>query len=187
MADPGFPTGVTGWGSQQLHKMKGIWVVASNQIFPVAYPGFPRRETSLLLPPANEVCEGYVFTPVCQSFCSQGVPGPGEGVCSRRVPGPGGCLIGGCLIGGSAPGGCLVEAPSGMATAVGGTHPTGMHSCFGKFFLKTICKFSSGSSGRVRGAEKHEIYAPSPPLDPLVANNKIWTEGTNVPDVPLVP
>ena len=22
------------------------------------------------LPPANEVCEGYVFTPVCQSFCS---------------------------------------------------------------------------------------------------------------------
>ena len=25
------------------------------------------------LPPANKVCEGYVFTPVCQSFCSQGV------------------------------------------------------------------------------------------------------------------
>ena len=24
-----------------------------------------------LLPPANEVFEGYVFTPVCQSFCSQ--------------------------------------------------------------------------------------------------------------------
>ena len=24
------------------------------------------------LPPANEVCEGYVFTPVCQTFCSQG-------------------------------------------------------------------------------------------------------------------
>ena len=24
------------------------------------------------LPSANEVCEGYVFTPVCQSFCSQG-------------------------------------------------------------------------------------------------------------------
>ena len=26
----------------------------------------------MYLPPANEVCEGYVFTPVCQSFCSQG-------------------------------------------------------------------------------------------------------------------
>ena len=25
------------------------------------------------LPPANEVCEGYVFTLVCQSFCSRGV------------------------------------------------------------------------------------------------------------------
>ena len=27
---------------------------------------------SQLLLPANEVCKGYVFTPVCQSFCSQG-------------------------------------------------------------------------------------------------------------------
>ena len=26
---------------------------------------------NLLLPPANEVCEGDDFTPVCQSFCSQ--------------------------------------------------------------------------------------------------------------------
>ena len=28
--------------------------------------------SSLFLLPANEVCKGYVFTPVCQSFCSQG-------------------------------------------------------------------------------------------------------------------
>ena len=28
--------------------------------------------TATLLPAANEVCEGYVFTCVCQSFCSQG-------------------------------------------------------------------------------------------------------------------
>ena len=33
-----------------------------------------------LLPPASKVCEGYVFTPVCQSFCSQG-----EGM-SRPTP-----------------------------------------------------------------------------------------------------
>ena len=26
----------------------------------------------MLLPPANEVCEDYVFSPVCQLFCSQG-------------------------------------------------------------------------------------------------------------------
>ena len=31
-----------------------------------------RNQVNILLPPANEVCEGYVFTPVCQSFCSQG-------------------------------------------------------------------------------------------------------------------
>ena len=31
----------------------------------------------MFLLPANEVYEGYVFTPVCQSFCSQG----GGGVC----------------------------------------------------------------------------------------------------------
>ena len=58
------------------------------------------------------------------------MPGPGEGsapwgclvlggVCSREVPGPRGV---------SAPGGCLVETPP-TATAAGGTHPTGMHSC----------------------------------------------------------
>ena len=48
------------------------------------------------------------------------------GVRSRgEVPGPGGCLVPGGLPG---PGGCLVETPW-MATAVGSTHPTGMHSC----------------------------------------------------------
>ena len=30
------------------------------------------RFAHILLPPANEVCEGYVFTRVCQSFCSRG-------------------------------------------------------------------------------------------------------------------
>ena len=53
--------------------------------------------------------------------CSRGVPG--RGVCSRGVPGPGGCMVQGV----SAPGG-PVETPR-TATAAGGTHPTGMHSC----------------------------------------------------------
>ena len=48
------------------------------------------------------------------------------GVCSQGVPVPGG--------GGSAPGGTwswvvLGVNPPETATAVGGTHPTGMHSC----------------------------------------------------------
>ena len=32
----------------------------------------PAFAVLFLLPPTNEVCEGYDFTPVCQSFCSQG-------------------------------------------------------------------------------------------------------------------
>ena len=42
----------------------------------------------------------------------------------------GGCLVPGGVPGpgGSGPGGCLVETPQ-TATAAGGTHPTGMHSC----------------------------------------------------------
>ena len=38
----------------------------------------------------------------------------------RGVPGPGGCLVLGGMPGGDHP---------GTATAAGGTHPTGMHSC----------------------------------------------------------
>ena len=38
----------------------------------VVYVSNDQKMEKLLLPPANEVCEGYVFTPVCQSFCSRG-------------------------------------------------------------------------------------------------------------------
>ena len=34
----------------------------------------------------------------------------------------------------SAPGGYLVETPPGKATAVGGTHPTGIHSSLAHIF-----------------------------------------------------
>ena len=53
----------------------------------------------------------------------------GQGNIFRTVLPPGGGVLprgGGCFLGG-----CLVETPlPGMATAAGGTHPTGMHSCF---------------------------------------------------------
>ena len=53
------------------------------------------------------------------------------------MPGPGGCLVPGavCSRGCLVRGGCLLLGglPSGdpprTATAAGGTHPTGMHSC----------------------------------------------------------
>ena len=63
--------------------------------------------------------QGNIFTPVCHSVHR-------EGACSR-----GGCL----LLGGGvpAPGGPAQgvpgEDPPRTATAAGGTHPTGMHSC----------------------------------------------------------
>ena len=70
------------------------------------------------------------------------------GVCSQL-----GCLLpvvvpclgrsaptgqGGLLPVGIAPGGCLVETPLGKATGAGGTHPTGMHSCFCHFGSKYL-------------------------------------------------
>ena len=39
---------------------------------------------------------------------------------------PGGMVPGGCMV----PGGSLVETHPPTATAAGGMHPTGMHSCF---------------------------------------------------------
>ena len=110
----------------------------------------------MFLPPANEVW-GKVMFYTCLSFCSQGegvvsqhalqvvsqhALQQGRGVCypsmpcSGGVPGPGG----GLLRGGSAPGGAWWPCPSWMATAAGGTHPTGMHSCF-KCFWRTSVLF----------------------------------------------
>ena len=74
----------------------------------------------MLLLPANEICEGYVFTPVCQSFCSR------EGVCMTEV---GACMAGGaCMVGGCVgvcmargcvwQGACMV----GGACMAGGVH-----------------------------------------------------------------
>ena len=83
--------------------------------------------------------QANMFTGVCLSTggClvpgggwSQGVPflgGRGEEGLVLGVPGPGG---GGCLVpdGVWSHRGCLVETPPRMATAAGGTHPTGIHS-----------------------------------------------------------
>ena len=50
-----------------------------------------------------------------------------KGVCSQGVPGSGG-------------GGC-VETPPGTATAVGGTHPTGMHSCLNCYLVHCMAAY----------------------------------------------
>ena len=100
---------------------------------------------AFLLPPANEVCEGYFFTRV---FLSTGGGSPGP-----HLEGEGGRLRG--LAGGSLQvhthggGECIptcteADTPQQMATAAGGTHPTGMHSCF--LLIQRLFAFLAGIS-----------------------------------------
>ena len=97
---------------------------------------FNYLQHNFILPPANEVCEGYVFTGVClssgkgacvvgglcvrgcthgRSVRMQGGMHGRESVCGRV-----------CMAGGG--GGAYVAGET--ATATDSTHPTGMHSCY---------------------------------------------------------
>ena len=81
----------------------------------------------ILLPPANEVCEGYVFTRVCQSFCSRGgvwllgacVVAGGHVVVARGCAWLGGMCgcQGACIVAG----GCA-WLPGGGVWLLGGMH-----------------------------------------------------------------
>ena len=73
--------------------------------------------------------QGNVFTGVCDSVDRRGCLVPGGGLV-RGVSARGGCLLPGV----SAPGGAWWRPP-GTANAAGGTHPTGMHSCFSKAII----------------------------------------------------
>ena len=69
-------------------------------------------------------CEGYVFTRVCQSFCSQGVLSQHAlQVVSQHSLQQGGACSRGCLLG------RVWRTPPQKQTVADGTHPTGMHSC----------------------------------------------------------
>ena len=83
----------------------------------------------ILLPPANEVCEGYVFTGVCLSTGEGGMRG-----CSRE--GVHGCLGGAWLL----TGGCVV-APGACMVA-----PGGVHGCSGGhvWLLQRVCMVAPG-------------------------------------------
>ena len=76
----------------------------------------------------TKLWKGNVFTPVCQSFCSQG----------------GGCLPQ-CLLGYTPfPLGRHPPPPLQTATAADGAHPTGMHTCskLCDCFLANFVKYS---------------------------------------------
>ena len=80
------------------------------------------------LPPATKLGQGYNFTGVCDFIHGGGVPGPGGAWSGGSVPGA-------CLVWGVCSKGGAWWRPPGRATATGGTHPTGMHSCWLIFFL----------------------------------------------------
>ena len=75
----------------------------------------------IFLLPANEVCEGYVFTGICLST-GKAVAGPEADTPQADTPLPNACW----------------DTPpadtTGYGQQAGGTHPTGMHSC-SPFFL----------------------------------------------------
>ena len=86
--------------------------------------------------------QGNIFTPVCHSVHGRGVVSQHalQVVSQHALQWGGAWSRGGAWSGGSAPrgmsapGGCLVETPR-TASAAGGTHPTGMHSCCSYFCL----------------------------------------------------
>ena len=77
------------------------------------------------LPPANEVCEGYVFTRVCHSVHGGGVCVVALGVCVVALERGHAWLLGGCVV---APGGhacllrgaCMVAPEGACMVAPGG-------------------------------------------------------------------
>ena len=75
---------------------------------------------SLSVSPANEICEGNVFSGVCLSMGGM----HGRGACMAR-----GCALQGvCMVGGVHGKGACTAGET--ATAAGDTHPTEMYSCF---------------------------------------------------------
>ena len=109
--------GAIGWTPHPVHSVS-CW----NVIF---VPYFKS-----LLPSANEVCEGYVFTTVCQSFCSQG--GSTWAVTPGRYTLRAGTLPGQVH---PLPPGRYNPPPREQCMLgeywqqAGGTHPTGIHFC----------------------------------------------------------
>ena len=87
--------------------------------------------TRHIMTATNEVWGKVIFSEQCVKNSVHGGEGcllrGGGGVCSHGGSAPRGVglLGGGCLLQGV----CVVETPSVTATVVGGTHPTGMHSC----------------------------------------------------------
>ena len=137
--------------TEHVHKRYSVFVALFVYWDMVAYQNVtPETELKCrttdhpFLPLATKLGQGYIFTGVCHSVnrgvsaprgsALGGVSAPG-GSATRGVSAPGGVWSRGKW---SAPGGCLMETPPRTATAAGGTHPTGMHSCLDYMCFKLL-------------------------------------------------
>ena len=93
-------------------------------------------EIRIQLPPANEVCEGHVFTGVCLSTLGGGMRGCSGGVCMVAPGGVHGCSRGACVV---APGGGICGFLRGACMVFPGGHawllPEGGHA----WLLPGVC------------------------------------------------
>ena len=117
-----------------------------------------------LLPPATKLGKGYVFTCVCDA---------GHGVVSRPTPGGDlqahtwGVSPGPHPVGVQAQAGGLSQhalrqtlASQETATAVGGTNPTGMHSCY----LLLLVRFMDALTSLTLESNFAKTLVPNPGL-----------------------
>ena len=87
----------------------------------------PFWSNSIVTTRKRSLGQGNVFTGICHSFCPQGGLHPGGGLHLR-----------GCASGGLHPEGVCLQwglgrpcpSTTGYNQQAGGTHPTGIHSCF---------------------------------------------------------
>ena len=91
--------------------MLALTITARNRVAKVMFSFMSVIVSKVFLPPTTKFGQGYIFTGVCDSVHGGSV--------LRGVPVP---------VGGLVPGGAWWRPP-GAASAAGGTHPTGMHSC----------------------------------------------------------
>ena len=114
------------------------WLIQNFQDGESGRQALSLEQTPIIYRPQRR-SEGYVFTGVCP----QGGRCEWSGECMvRGVPGPGG------LVSQHA----LRQTPlEGTATAVDGTHPTGMHSCLARYFAENYMKMNEIGPGRRGG------------------------------------
>ena len=111
-----------------------MWHVQDENRYLLQLPRFPekvprRPKSQCSLPPANVVCEGYVFTPVCHSVHGRGHAWLLQGVCGCSLGGMHGCSWGGGMHGCSR-GVCMVaRGVHGCSQGACVVAPGGMHGC----------------------------------------------------------